>query len=438
MLARQRQARIVDEVRRHGGVRVSDLTSLLEVSDMTVRRDLEELERQGLLQKVHGGARTPEQQRRGTGLRGEVGPGAAGEARAGRGGRGAGPARSGAGHQRRHHDPGPGGHAVRGAGHHGGHQLGPGGRGVRAGRAVSGRTVMLTGGVRTPSDALVGPLADAAIRSLHVDVLFLGVHGMHPVAGFTTPNLAEAETNRAFLAHAQKVIVVADHTKWRTVGLASFGPLSAADVLITDDGLDREARMVLDEAVGELIVAPVGHARREGGRRGRGVGAVTAYRSETRLADGRVLYYFDAEPGVVRDAVDERDLPVTTTASEIRWDPLADQWVVIASHRQGRTFLPPADECPLDPSRDGGTPRSRPRTTRSWSSRTGSRRCRPRPCSARTRTTCPTTTRCSPARPGSAGARSSASPATTRPRSPRCRRSGSGPCWTPGSTAPPS
>jgi UDPglucose--hexose-1-phosphate uridylyltransferase len=76
-------------------------------------------------------------------------------------------------------------------------------------------------------------------------------------------------------------------------------------------------------------------------------------RTETRLADGRALYYFDAEPGVVRDAKDTRDLPETTTSSEIRWDPLLDQWVVIASHRQGRTFLPPADECPLDPSRGG-------------------------------------------------------------------------------------
>jgi UDPglucose--hexose-1-phosphate uridylyltransferase len=80
---------------------------------------------------------------------------------------------------------------------------------------------------------------------------------------------------------------------------------------------------------------------------------MTAHRTETQLADGRVLYYFDAEPGIVRDAKDTRDLPPTTTASEIRWDPLLDQWVVIASHRQGRTFLPPADECPLDPSRDG-------------------------------------------------------------------------------------
>ena len=54
----------------------------------------------------------------------------------------------------------------------------------------------LTGGAfRTPSDALVGPVADRAIRSLNLDLLFLGVHGMDPQAGFTTPNMAEAETN---------------------------------------------------------------------------------------------------------------------------------------------------------------------------------------------------------------------------------------------------
>ena len=81
---------------------------------------------------------------------------------------------------------------------------------------------------------------------------------------------------------------------------------------------------------------------------------MTAYKTEIRLADGRALYYFDAEPGADRAAAkDRRNLPSTTTASEIRWDPLLDQWVVIASHRQGRTFLPPAAECPLDASRDG-------------------------------------------------------------------------------------
>jgi DeoR/GlpR family transcriptional regulator of sugar metabolism len=56
LLAGQRRALILDEVRRRGGIRVSELTRMLQVSDMTVRRDLDVLARQGALEKVHGGA----------------------------------------------------------------------------------------------------------------------------------------------------------------------------------------------------------------------------------------------------------------------------------------------------------------------------------------------------------------------------------------------
>ena len=56
VLAEQRRALILDEVRRVGGVRVYELTRKLGVSDMTVRRDLDALARQGVLEKVHGGA----------------------------------------------------------------------------------------------------------------------------------------------------------------------------------------------------------------------------------------------------------------------------------------------------------------------------------------------------------------------------------------------
>ena len=75
-------------------------------------------------------------------------------------------------------------------------------------------------------------------------------------------------------------------------------------------------------------------------------------RTSRRLADGREILYFDAEP-VSRDAVDTRDLPPVATRSQLRFDALLGEWVAIASHRQTRTFLPPADECPLDPSRPG-------------------------------------------------------------------------------------
>ncbi len=73
-------------------------------------------------------------------------------------------------------------------------------------------------------------------------------------------------------------------------------------------------------------------------------------KTSTRLADGRELIYYDLRDDGVRDAVDRRPLEPTVTTSEIRRDPLLGDSVAIASHRQGRTYHPPADECPLCPS----------------------------------------------------------------------------------------
>ena len=75
------------------------------------------------------------------------------------------------------------------------------------------------------------------------------------------------------------------------------------------------------------------------------------HRTRRKLADGREIVYFDSSV-LPRDAVDRRDLPITTTQSQARFDALLGEWVVIASHRQTRTFLPPADQCPLCPSTD--------------------------------------------------------------------------------------
>ncbi|MGI3203142.1 galactose-1-phosphate uridylyltransferase [Streptomyces sp. GLT-R25] len=73
-------------------------------------------------------------------------------------------------------------------------------------------------------------------------------------------------------------------------------------------------------------------------------------KTSTRLADGRELIYYDSRDDTVRDAVDRRPLDRTVTTSEVRRDPLLGDAVAIASHRQGRTYHPPADECPLCPS----------------------------------------------------------------------------------------
>jgi DeoR/GlpR family transcriptional regulator of sugar metabolism len=119
------------------------------------------------------------------------------------------------------------------------------------------QTVVLTGGVRTPSDALVGPVAVRALEHLHCDLVFLGVHGVDLQAGLTTTNLLEAETNRALVAAGREVIVLADHAKWGVVGLTTVIDLQEVDRLITDDGLAAEAQATLREQVGELWVVPV-------------------------------------------------------------------------------------------------------------------------------------------------------------------------------------
>ncbi|MFC8761853.1 galactose-1-phosphate uridylyltransferase [Streptomyces sp. NPDC012693] len=73
----------------------------------------------------------------------------------------------------------------------------------------------------------------------------------------------------------------------------------------------------------------------------------------TTLADGRELIYYDADESTVRDAVDPRPLTAVVSRSEIRYDVLTGDPVAIASHRQARTYHPPADACPLCPARDG-------------------------------------------------------------------------------------
>ncbi|GHH49910.1 DeoR/GlpR family DNA-binding transcription regulator [Streptomyces candidus] len=261
LLAEQRRALILDEVRRRGGVRVNELTRRLNVSDMTVRRDLDALARQGVVEKVHGGAvpvveasaHEPGFEAKSAlelSAKEDIARTAAAMAVPG-----SAVALSGgtttyalARHLLDVPDLTVVTNSVRVADvFHAARQ--PGGDNTGA------ATVVLTGGVRTPSDSLVGPVADQAIGSLHFDLLFLGVHGISVEAGLSTPNLAEAETNRRLVDSARRVVVVADHTKWGTVGLSSFAALDRVDVLVTDSGLSDAAREEMAEHLPGFVVA---------------------------------------------------------------------------------------------------------------------------------------------------------------------------------------
>lgn len=117
------------------------------------------------------------------------------------------------------------------------------------------QTVVLTGGVRTPSQSLVGSVAVRALEQLHCDLVFVDVHGLDVQAGMTTMNLLEAETHRAFMASAREVVVLADHSRWQVVGLTTIADLSDIDRLITDEALEPEARALLEAHVGRLDIA---------------------------------------------------------------------------------------------------------------------------------------------------------------------------------------
>ena len=93
-------------------------------------------------------------------------------------------------------------------------------------------------------------------------MLLLGVHGISVDAGFTTPNLLEGETDQALVASAERVVVVADHTKWGVRGLSRIARASRRSTCSsrTPDS-SADARGVLAEHIDELIVARVQRAR---------------------------------------------------------------------------------------------------------------------------------------------------------------------------------
>ena len=75
-----------------------------------------------------------------------------------------------------------------------------------------------------------------------------------------------------------------------------------------------------------------------------------------RMADGRELFYFDDVTPTRKVLPDTRDLPHVTQGSTMRFDVLTGEWVAIAAHRQDRIYMPPADHCPLCPTKPGREP----------------------------------------------------------------------------------
>ena len=250
MLTRQRHHAILTLLDRRGAVTAAELARTFGVSDVTIRRDLIDLHGRGLLQRVHGGAvRAPAHREAPTAgdhhdsaLRAiarlaatTVRPGTAIALSAG-------PSSLALASQL----PAVGGltvitNSVPVA--------------AAASRTAAQPTLMLLGGQATSTGAHVGPLAHAAIRSVHIQTLYLDVHGIHPAIGFTAADLLEADIDRALVLSARHIVVLAHHTTWGRVGIRTIAPLDGADLLICDDGLPTDARDIIAGRVGRLLIA---------------------------------------------------------------------------------------------------------------------------------------------------------------------------------------
>jgi DeoR/GlpR family transcriptional regulator of sugar metabolism len=244
MVIGDRHRRILDAVQQAGQLGVTQLAELTGTSEMTVRRDLEHLADQGMLERYRGGARSLT-------LRGEEPPFAV-------------RTHEGQEAKRRIAEAVAGlivdGEAV---------VLDSGTTCLEVARLLTPRrlTVMplsmhaanaltgapqlrllLPGGEPRPDElALTGPLAEASLAALRFDTAVIGCCGL-TADGLTAYDLADAAIKRAIIASAHRVIAVADSTKFSRTALAFVAPVSALSMVVTTDDAAEEHTNALTAA----------------------------------------------------------------------------------------------------------------------------------------------------------------------------------------------
>ncbi|HEX4768999.1 MAG TPA: DeoR/GlpR family DNA-binding transcription regulator [Lichenihabitans sp.] len=119
-----------------------------------------------------------------------------------------------------------------------------------------GVKVVITGGtVRRRQRSLIAPFATLLLGQINADVAFVSCAGVDPEKGFTNSNWEEAEIKHAMLAAAGRAVFLADHSKFGHVGTARIAGLDRADMLVSDSGLDPEAARMLEARNLRLLLA---------------------------------------------------------------------------------------------------------------------------------------------------------------------------------------
>jgi DeoR/GlpR family transcriptional regulator of sugar metabolism len=115
--------------------------------------------------------------------------------------------------------------------------------------------VVIGGLLRTSELSLIGHIAIQALKELHADKVFLGMHAVDIRSGLTSDHLPEIMTDRALIEFASEVILVVDHTKFGRVSNSFVAPVTDVDVVVTDDKVPPEILQELEELGIEVIIA---------------------------------------------------------------------------------------------------------------------------------------------------------------------------------------
>lgn len=102
------------------------------------------------------------------------------------------------------------------------------------------RVIMCPGEFRETSMAYMGPLTDEFIKRFKIDLLFLGVEGVDLKSGVSVPDILDGATKKTLVEKAEKIICAADHSKFNKSFLYSVAPLNKLHAIVTDSGIDPE------------------------------------------------------------------------------------------------------------------------------------------------------------------------------------------------------
>lgn len=116
------------------------------------------------------------------------------------------------------------------------------------------RVEQLGGRVHKKSCATLGEGAEQALNSIVCSKFFVGVDGIDPDFGITTSTIEEAQLSHKMISASSKTVVLADSSKFGQRGFGRIASLDEVDIIITDNGITKEMRELMDAAGIELII----------------------------------------------------------------------------------------------------------------------------------------------------------------------------------------